>query len=579
MPTQIDYTTQIKNKPTIPTYPTLVSSDYEWTFTPPSNLALVSGVEGTATFTALPSGLNQTDSPNKHYIGVVYSTSSHTSFLVTAVNDSTKVVKFMPTVSIAAGNWTLRSASGGVQEAIYANVGDAIFIPAGDLAYDALKVWINRANITIRGAGKKATTFVVNNTAANGFWSDTYGYEVHDIRFEPINSGTQTAGAMISLIGTTPKYQGEADLTVTGCEFSYMYDGVVYDCPGGFIRYLNNMVRNNQRYGVYHKSSSAGAIQICDNYMDGENSDGLIWIEQVTSGVIIADNWMQAAKSHIVINSTNTAAAFGVYEVVITGNILDNDRLNTVASVIVNGSGVELTSSNSVQIVANYFSSVGFCVLTQNAYNVFIKANKMFARYTNPIIAIAGTSANTITISDNELWAGPSYVITYAIQLSATTINNCSIMSNKASASSSCTSMIGIASTVTDLHIIGNVCGPNFVKLITDVSTVGAGEVVCKYNSAKFQPYVGATHTGVITVPLVDQSQMIGVAASTSTVTSITGVTARAGNEVTFITAAAQVWSTSAALDNRIGKSYTSPAAGDVITFHKFSDNLWYPTK
>jgi putative cofactor-binding repeat protein len=347
MATQIDYVTQIKNKPTIPVYPTVISSDYQWSFTPPSNLAIVSGVESTATFTTLPTGLNQTNSINKHYIGVVYSTSSHTSFLVTSVNDSTKVVKFMPTVSIAAGNWTLRSASGGVQEAIYANVGDAIYVPAGDLAYDALKVWINRANITIRGAGKKATTFVINSPGADGFWSDTYGYEVHDIRFEPINSGTQTSGAMISLVGTTAKYNGEADVTVTGCEFYNMYDGVNYNCPGGFIRYLNNMTRNNQRYAIYHQASSAGALQVCDNYMDGENSDGLIWLEQVTSGVIISDNYLQAAKSHIVINSTNTAAT-GIYEVVITGNIIDNDRLNTVSSIVINGSGSENSSSNNV---------------------------------------------------------------------------------------------------------------------------------------------------------------------------------------------------------------------------------------
>lgn len=573
MPTQIDYDAQIKNKPYI------TSSQYEWNFTPPVLQTLVSGVESTATFTALPDGINATDSPNKHYVGVDVTGGGHGSYLITAVDGTANTIKFTPNQSHAGGTWTLRSASGGIQEAIYSNDGDFIYIPTGEVMYDAKKVWINRANITIKGAGKKATKLVFTYTNADGFWSNTYGYEVHDIRFESLNSGTQTAGAVISLVGTTPKYQGEADITVTGCEFINMYDGVIYDCPGGFIRYLNNMVRGNERYAVYNKSSSASAIQICDNYMDGVNSEGLIWLEQVTSGVIIADNWMQAAKSHIVINSTNTAASFGVYEVVITGNILDNDRLNTVASVVVNGSGVEQTSSNSVQIVGNYFSSVGFCVLTQNAYNVFIKANKLFARYTNPIIVIGGTTANNITISDNEFWAGNIYTITYAIQLSATTITNCTIMSNKASASSACTAMIGIASAVTGLQIVGNVCGQNFSKLIADVSTTGSGQVQCRGNVAVNVPYVGTTHTGALTIPLVDESQPIGVAASTSTITSMAGVTARAGNNVTFITAAAQVWGTSTTTDNCIGKAYSAPSAGDVITFHKFSDNLWYPTK
>jgi len=578
MATQIDYNTQIKNTPTLPEIPAVVASDYEWSFTPPTNLTLVAGVESTATFTALPAGLTEATSPNKHYVGVDVA-GGHGSYLITAVSDAAKTIKFTPDQSHAATTWTLRSASGGIQEAVYANVGDFIYVPMGTILYDAKKVWVNRANVTIRGAGKKATILEFTYPGADGFWSDTYGYEIHDMRFEPTGTATQTAGAVISLVGTTPKYLGEADITVTGCEFYNMYNGIVYDCPGGFIRVLDNMVRGMVNYAVYHKSSVAGALQICDNYMDGVESPGLIWLEQVTSGVIIADNWMQAAKTHIVINSTNTAASFGVYEVVITGNILDNDRLNTVASVIVNGSGVALTSSNSVQIVANYFSSVGFCVLTQNAYNVFIKANKLFARYTNPIIAIAGSTANNITISDNELWAGPNYVISYAIQLSATAIDNCTIMCNKASASSSCTSMIGIASGVTNLQIVNNVCGMNFAKLITDVSATGEGQVQCRFNSSMNQPYIGTTHTGVVTIPLVDQGQFIGLAASTSTITAMTGLAARAGNSVTFITAAAQAWNTSAASDNRIGKAYSSPAAGDVITFHKFSDNLWYPTK
>ena len=148
-------------------------------------------------------------------------------------------------------------------------------------------------------------------------------------------------------------------------------------------------------------------------------------------------------------------------------------------------------------------------------------------------------------------------------------------MSNKASASVACTSMIGVASAVTGLQIIGNVCGQNFAKLITDVSTTGAGQVQCKSNIAVNIPYVGATHTGILTIPFVDESQYIGIAASTSTITSMVGVTARNGNKVNFITSAAQTWGTSTTTDNCIGKAYTA-AAGESVTFHKFSDNLWF---
>jgi hypothetical protein len=139
--------------------------------------------------------------------------------------------------------------------------------------------------------------------------------------------------------------------------------------------------------------------------------------------------------------------------------------------------------------------------------------------------------------------------------------------------------MLGIASAVTNLHISNNVCGSGFTKLITDVATTGAGQVQCKNNIATNIPYAGITPAGSVTLPFVDEDQIIGVAASTSTITSMAGVTARAGNKVTFVTAAAQSWGTSTASDNRIGKAYTAPAAGDIITFHKFTDNLWYPSK
>lgn len=567
MTTQIDYNTQIKNTPTLPEIPAVVASDYEWSFTPPTNLTLVAGVESTATFTALPAGLTEATSPNKHYVGVDVA-GGHGSYLITAVSDVAKTIKFTPDQSHAATTWTLRSASGGIQEAVYANVGDFIYVPMGTILYDAKKVWVNRANVTIRGAGKKATILEFTYPGADGFWSDTYGYEIHDMRFEPTGTATQTAGAVISLVGTNARYSGEADITVTGCEFFSMYNGVIYDCPGGFIRYFNNMTRNIQNYGIYHRSSSAGALQICDNYFDGVNSSGIIYIKEVLGGGIIADNWMQASEAHIVIDPPTVG--LGVNELVITGNILDNDRLTTIASVVVNG------NSNNVQIESNYFSSVGYCILAQNTVNLQIKNNKLYSRDTKPTIAIAGTTCSDIFISDNTL---KMTLAAYGIQLSATNLTNCQILSNTGEGAVSCPSFIGAVGDVTGLVIKDNCPGTNFAKLISDVGVTGAGQVQCKHNAPVNQPYVGATHTGALTIPLVDEGQCIGVAASTATITTMDGVTARAGNNVTFITAAAQVWGTSTTTNNCIGRGYSAAAAGEIVTFHKFTDNLWYPTK
>lgn len=575
MSTQIDYNTQVKNKPTITTVPSVVSTDYNWNWTPPTNLSLISGVESTFTFSTLPTGVNGVDSPNAHYISVTNGT-THYGFLITAVNTNAKTITFTPDINYGSATWTARSASAGIQESIYANAGNHIYIPMGVAVIDAKRISLNRVNLTLRGAGKKATILRFTYDTSDGFFSDTYGYEVHDIRFEVENQAAATSGVCIGLIGTTPKYNGEADVTVTGCEFYNMYTAIRCDWPGGFVRASDNLFRGIHKYGIYcNASAGASACQYVNNYADGENSTAIFWLDGTLGGGIIADNWMQAAPIHIAINAD---AGDPVNELVITGNILDQDRPGSVAGIVITGNGNEAQTSNNIQITGNYMSSTGYSILTQAAWNVFIKSNKFYPRADGvvPPITIAGGASGRITISDNQI---TSLGGTYAIQISPTSLINCSILNNTASGLAAVTAMIGINTAGTNIQIMGNVAGENIGKLIDDVLSTGSGQYVCKANMATNIPYIGVTATGSITIPIVDQGQLLGLTVSTNTITSMGGLTARGGNSVTFITGGAAAWGTSTSVDNRIGKSYVTTAAGDIITWHKFTDNLWYPTK
>lgn len=575
MATQIDYATQVKNKPTPITVPSVISTDYNWSWTPPTTKTLISGVASTFTFTQLPTGLNQTDSPNAHYISVTDGTQHH-GFLITGVNDSAKTVIFTPDASYGSATWTARSASAGIQESIYANVGNHIYIPMGVAAIDAKRISINRLNVTLRGAGKKATTMRFTYTNADGFFSNTYGYEVHDIRFEPLNGAAQVSGSMVSLVGTTAAYNGEADITVTGCEFYTMYNSIYCQWPGGFVRVSDCLFRGIINYGLFCETTPGGyALQFVNNYSDGVYCQSTIWLGGGCAGGIISDNWMQAAPTHIAIQPSATAA---VNELIISDNILDQDRLNSIAGIIVNGDGVEASSSNNIQITGNYMSSCGYSVLTQSAFNVFIKCNKFYPRFNGapPPIAIAGGTSGRIVISDNQI---TSLGGAYGIQLSATSLTNCVVANNTGSALAAVTAFIGINIAGTNIQITNNVAGENFAKLINDVSSTGNGQYICRNNIAVNLPYTGVTAAGTITLPILDEAQIVGLTVSTSTITSMSGLTARAGNKVSFITSGSQIWGTSTTTDNCIAKAYTSTAAGDIITFNKFSDNLWYPNK
>lgn len=543
-----------------------VTSAYAWTRTPGASIALTGGVPATITLSPMPAGINGS-SVNKHYVSVVTG-SARKAYLITAVGASS--ITFTPTSSYAAGSWALQSASGGIQEAIYATSYKALTVPQGSISYDALRVW-NPRKLQLNGQGKDATLIVIREATADVFLSDEWGITVTNMGFRSL-TGTQTAGCCVGIVGTTPQYNGDADVNVWDCDFYQVWDAIKCDWPGGFLRAINNYFRNVGRYACYSKGSSAGAVQICDNYADGRTSVGLIWLEGTLAGGIINDNWMQASLAHIVINAVSGDP---VNELVIVGNILDQDTAAT-GCIVVNGNGIEGDSSNCVKISANFFASPNYGVLIQDSWNVSVTDNHMRQRGVSAMVAVAGTTSGKIAIKGNVIEC-ESAVQGYSIQVSATNTSQCEISDNRGTATATMLAFIGVATTiVNNLHILNNSAGANYTRFIANVGSTGAGLGIMQGNISQNMPSVSVAAAASITLPFVDESQVVAISATATPITEINGILARAGRKVTFLVDGAVTFATSSVADNKLAVGHGPTVANGSVTWAKYSDNLWY---
>jgi len=544
-----------------------VTSAYMWTRTPSSSIALTGGVPVTVTLNPMPAGITGA-AANKCYVSIVTG-ASRKAELITAVGASS--ITFTPTSSYAAGSWALQSASGGIQEAIYATSYKTLKVPQGVVSYDALRVWTPR-KLQLTGDGSDSTIIRVRETTANVFLSDEFGWTIVGIRFEPL-TGPQTAGVCVGIVGSTPQYNGDADVNVRDCEFSAMFDCVKCDWPGGFIRLENNYARSVKGYYAYHKASVAGAIQYLGNYGDGATSPGLFWIEGTLAGGIIDDNWLQAAPNHIVVNADSGVP---VNELIISNNIIDQDFAGT-AGIIVNGNGFEGPSSNNIQILGNYFSSDKYGVLCQDAWSVLIGgSNKFRQRAAQAAICIAGTNSGRIAITDNVITCS-SAIQGYSIQVSATNTDQCLIQGNRGTATAAMLAFIGVSTAIANnLHILDNSAGANYTRMLANAGSTGAGLGVMQGNVSQNTPSVTVSAAASITLPFVDESQIVGISATGTPITEINGILARAGRRVTFLVDGAVTFATSSVADNKLAVGIGPTSANDSITWAKYSDNLWY---
>lgn len=546
---------------------TVRTTAYNWSHTP--TVGTTAGNAITLALSSFPDGLVLAG-VNNHYLRITDAVGGAETVLVTGVVVGTSI-SFTPAITHAAGDWTIGSATAGIQEAIYATTSRIFHIPDG--THELYQQVFVPRRICVEGDGRYATKLNLNLTTQNGFASTAKGMQILDLEFNAV--GTQTAGACISLTGSSVEAPGNGDIECRNCEFTNCYYGIYASWPGGFVRATNNMFRGVLKRAI-HVFANVGycAIQFVNNYADGRYADGIFWIEGALAGGVIGDNWFQkCGGAHVVVNNGGL-----VGELVICGNQIDQDDVCT-AGIIVNGTGTESTSQNCVKIVGNYFNSGYYGVLLQDAFNIMVDSNRFRQNGNLPAIAVGGTILSQyIDISNNTIHcdAGAS---TYAIQLSCTTMSRITVDGNKGAANTLRTAFIGITGAVTDVSIKDNRPGINYGKLIADIGVTGAGEISCVGNNARNLAALAVTEAATITLPLADESQMISVTASGTAITEMNGVSARAGTRRTFVVGGIVNWATSSVADNKIGKAFGPTVAGQVVEFIKFTDNLWYPVR
>lgn len=147
--------------------PFIFCENYAFTRRPTSNLS--AGVPATVTLSPMPTGITA-GSPNAHKVRIVDATAGNEVVTITARTATT--ITFTPTLSHSGGNYTITSASGGIQEAIkYAESlpnGDCVWLPAGNTSVYGTIYVAGSPGLAIMGRGLWSTNLVIDSTFTSG---------------------------------------------------------------------------------------------------------------------------------------------------------------------------------------------------------------------------------------------------------------------------------------------------------------------------------------------------------------------------------------------------------------------------
>lgn len=179
----------------------------EFKFTIPGVANLTAGVSAIITPAVMPDGITA-DSVSKHYVRIVDAIGGNETVLITARTATT--FTFTPTLSHSAADYTIVSASDGIQEAIkWAELqpdGAGIHLDYGFM-YVYQTIWLKGVPaVGIFGAGKQATTVVGMFAAGDIFYCENSSQLIGFFEFSIGPGVTHTSGAVFHLKDNTGGY-------------------------------------------------------------------------------------------------------------------------------------------------------------------------------------------------------------------------------------------------------------------------------------------------------------------------------------------------------------------------------------
>lgn len=145
----------------------IFAENYAFTRIPTSTLT--AGVPATVTLSPMPTGITS-GSVNAHKLRIVDSTAGNEVVTITAQTATT--VTFTPTINHSGSNYSITSASGGIQEGIkyaesFAN-GNCVWLPAGNTSVYGTIYCAGSPGLGVFGRGLWATNLVVDATFTAG---------------------------------------------------------------------------------------------------------------------------------------------------------------------------------------------------------------------------------------------------------------------------------------------------------------------------------------------------------------------------------------------------------------------------
>ncbi len=569
MATQVDYETQIRNLPATGERNVL---DFDWDAQSPSQ-TLTAGTAATVNLSPWPEGITA-KSPSAHYLLIVDAVSGNEEVLLTAISTNTSVT-FTPSLTHASGNWSIKSATYGIQEAHYASLAQTssvvnrlgylpftLYIPNG--LYSVSEIFLKKVDVNavvrvaIRGENRWMTQLMPRSNTQNTItWVGSYNANlvdcvtISDLRFVNYETGGwQTGGSCIYL-------NGHIYADINRCVFNWAYRAISMVGYSGFNRVFDCWSQNTVDRFVYQYTTAVSIYHISRNYVDGRYtgsaavplSEGLapslIDISGPIGGGIISENWMQAAENHITITSTNTGTGYAdISEVMIHNNLLDQDSYaQNVASAIsiVNIINAQDVGGTWVTVTGNYINTSGYGVIVQKSANVSIISNPDIRVHgTSPPVAVVDSSRVYV---DNNILKDRLTTIPYFILLQNTNAsygndlyvrNNTAITKDETVTGADIGAFVGMGLTYGNRIFIENNNATRTTALILPSAVPARANVTIRNNTVPNYVPANITAATAVTIPY-DDDGTISVITGTSTISQFVG--GQPGMKRTFLAA------------------------------------------
>ncbi len=418
--TQVDYRTHIRNLPIIP----IVSTDYAFSQAPAQTLTPGSIL---ITMNPLPPGINA-GSVGQHTVRISDSVSGSENMLITGVTGSQ--ISGVVTLTHTSGNWSIISASNGIQEAIQSlqgELGGSINIPSGaHTVWTTVKLVNSSAtNIGIFGDGGRATQIFRGSTFTSGdifsYDSSVYGLTKCVFTGMKINNGQNSAGTYLNVTS------GYAIHTIDGGNFT-AWDVEITNGKGGiFIDNSSVVFLSNIAYG---DETPYAAVVSAESGLKIEGHVSAIYVDSckffgqdvssannLFAGILIrgADG-IQICNCES--NGRNGIVFQGGFGDIIANVYIVNCILDNIA-----GDGVHIGDANTPHAYNNIrvlgchiagntggYNTTGVGVnIGADVDNVLVIGNNIYAYGLDGITIGSGNNTNgvakkSIIISNNDIW-------------------------------------------------------------------------------------------------------------------------------------------------------------------------------